>query len=115
MHLPALGGLRRAREDSPNTGWRNAGFRGFADYLLTEGFEVGLSGLRALTAAGRVALVCAEAVPWRCPRSLVVDALTARGADGEHITGLSRSVRHHLTPHARVTNSRVSDPRAGPA
>jgi len=79
VHVPALGGLRHARRDSPNTGWRNASFRGYADYMLTPEFEAGLEELRRLTARGRVALMCAEAVPWRCHRSLVADALTARG------------------------------------
>src|SRR5262249_11384807 len=80
VHLPALGGLRRALKDSPNAGWRNASFRGYADYMQTADFERGLSELEALTAEGTVALMCAEAVPWRCHRSLVADALTIRGA-----------------------------------
>ena len=71
VHLPALGGLRHARKDSPNPGWHNASFRGFADYMLTDDFEAGLAELRRLTAGGTVALMCAEAVPWRCHRSLV--------------------------------------------
>jgi 3-methyladenine DNA glycosylase/8-oxoguanine DNA glycosylase len=110
VHLAGLGGLRRARKDSPNTGWRNTSFRGFADYMLTEDFEIGLEELRALTAQGRVALMCAEAVPWRCHRSLVADALTARGAHVEHIIGSLRSSPHHLTPFAKVEGARVSYP-----
>ncbi|MGH8284249.1 MAG: DUF488 family protein, partial [Steroidobacteraceae bacterium] len=109
-HLSDLGGLRRARKDSRNTGWRNASFRGFADYMLTAGFETGLAGLRALTAKGRVALMCAEAVPWRCHRSLVADALTARGAQVEHIIGSSRPTPHHLTTFAKVAGARVTYP-----
>jgi 3-methyladenine DNA glycosylase/8-oxoguanine DNA glycosylase len=110
VHLASLGGLRRARKDSPNKGWRNASFRGFADYMLTEDFESGLEELRALTAQGRVALMCAEAVPWRCHRSLVADALTSRGARVEHIISSSRTTPHHLTPFAKVEGARVSYP-----
>jgi 3-methyladenine DNA glycosylase/8-oxoguanine DNA glycosylase len=110
VHLPELGGLRRGREDSPNTAWRNASFRGFADYMLTKGFEVGLAKLRVLTAEGRVALMCAEAVPWRCHRSLVADALTARGARVEHITSATRSTPHRITPFALIEDTRVTYP-----
>ncbi|MGH7343229.1 MAG: DUF488 family protein, partial [Candidatus Rokuibacteriota bacterium] len=110
VHLAGLGGLRRARKDSLNTGWRNASFRGFADYMLTEDFESGLEELRALTARGRVALMCAEAVPWRCHRSLFADALTARGARVEHVIGSLRSTPHRLTPFATVEGARVTYP-----
>jgi 3-methyladenine DNA glycosylase/8-oxoguanine DNA glycosylase len=113
VHLAGLGGLRRARKDSLNSGWRNASFRGFADYMLTEDFERGLEELRALTAQGKVALMCAEAVPWRCHRSLVADAVTARGAQVEHIIGPSRSTPHHLTPFAKVKGARVTYPGEG--
>jgi 3-methyladenine DNA glycosylase/8-oxoguanine DNA glycosylase len=109
-HLARLGGLRRARKDSPNTGWRNASFRGFADYMGTEEFESGLEELRTLTAQGRVALMCAEAVPWRCHRSLVADVLTVRGARVEHILGSSRLAPHHLTPFAKIEGARVGYP-----
>ncbi len=110
VHLPRLGGLRRARADSPNTGWRNASFRGFADYMLTAEFEAGLAELRALAAEGVVAIMCAEAVPWRCHRSLVADALQARGARVEHIVGLSRASQHRRTPFAVVRDLRVVYP-----
>jgi 3-methyladenine DNA glycosylase/8-oxoguanine DNA glycosylase len=110
VHLPRLGGLRHARKDSQNTAWRNTSFRGFADYMQTGEFEAGLEELRALAATGRVAVMCAEAVPWRCHRSLVADALTARGAHVEHITGASRSTPHHLTPFAEVRRARVTYP-----
>jgi 3-methyladenine DNA glycosylase/8-oxoguanine DNA glycosylase len=109
-HLAALGGLRRARKDSQNTGWRNASFRGYADYMLTEDFESGLAELRTLTAEGIVALMCAEAVPWRCHRSLVADALTARGAHVEHIIGSSHPSPHHLTAFAKVSGGHVTYP-----
>lgn len=110
VHLPALGGLRHARKDSPNPGWRNASFRGYADYMLTDDFEGGLSELRSLTAGGTVALMCAEAVPWRCHRSLVADALTVRGAEVRHITGVGRAAPHHLTEFAQVDRARVTYP-----
>lgn len=115
VHVPNLGGLRRPRKDSPNTAWRNAGFRGFADYMLTEDFEAGLAELRELASKGSVALMCAEAVPWRCHRSLVSDALVARGAKVEHITGSSRASPHRLTPFAKVEGTRVTYPGEGVA
>lgn len=110
VHLPRLGGLRRAREGSRNTAWRNAGFRGYADYMLTDEFEAGLADLAALAASGTVAVMCAEAVPWRCHRSLIADAITARGGRVEHITGASRSGVHRLTSFARVDDERVTYP-----
>ena len=113
VHVPELGGLRRAGKTSPNTAWRNASFRGFADYMLTDGFEAGLAKLRELTTAGSVALMCAEAVPWRCHRSLVADALTARGAHIEHITGPKRSAPHRMTSFAAIDGTRVTYPGDG--
>ena len=110
VHLPQLGGLRRARPDSPNTGWRNASFRGFADYMLTDDFEAGLTKLRALADDGTVALMCAEAVPWRCHRSMIADALTVRGAQVEHITSATRSTPHRLTPFAKADGTRITYP-----
>lgn len=106
----SLGGLRRRRKDSPNTAWRNASFQGFADYMLTEDFAAGLEELRKLAAQGRVALMCAEAVPWRCHRSLIADALTARGAKVEHITGKSHTNPHRMTPFARIEGTSVTYP-----
>lgn len=110
VHLPSLGGLRKPRQDSPNAGWRNASFRGYADYMLTDDFERGLGELQALTEEGTVALMCAEAVPWRCHRSLVADALTVRGAHAKHIIGPGASHPHHLTPFAHVEGTRISYP-----
>ncbi|HEY0839902.1 MAG TPA: DUF488 domain-containing protein, partial [Vulgatibacter sp.] len=77
VHLAKLGGLRHARAHSVNDAWRNASFRGFADYMQTDGFEEGLEELRALAVEGTTAIMCAEAVPWRCHRSLIADAVTA--------------------------------------
>ncbi|HYG68041.1 MAG TPA: DUF488 domain-containing protein, partial [Anaeromyxobacteraceae bacterium] len=110
VHLPRLGGLRRARRDSPNAGWRNASFRGYADHMGTPEFEEGLRELRELAKQGPVAIVCAEAVPWRCHRSLVADALFARGVVVEHVTGPGRTRPHRLTPFARLRGRQVVYP-----
>jgi uncharacterized protein (DUF488 family) len=117
VHLKALGGLRKSRPDSPNQAWRNASFRGYADYMTTDDFESALASLRELTAEGCVAIMCAEAVQWRCHRSLVADALVARGAHVEHISAPGRSTPHRMTPFAKVRNGRVTypvDPGAAP-
>ena len=78
VHIQALGGLRHPRKDSPNTGWRNSGFRGYADYMQTDAFREALEALLRLSRQKRTAIMCAEAVPWRCHRSLVADALSVR-------------------------------------
>src|SRR6266481_37845 len=85
-HMKGLGGLRHPRKDSPNTGWRNAGFRGFADYMQTTEFEMFLKKLMELAKKKQAVIMCAEAVPWRCHRSLIADALTVHGIRVEHIT-----------------------------
>lgn len=110
VHLKALGGLRKPRTDSPNLAWRNANFRGYADYMLTEDFESALASLRELTTEGCVAIMCAEAVMWRCHRSLVADALVARGAHVEHISAPQRSTLHRMTPFAKVQGGCVTYP-----
>lgn len=109
-HLAKLGGLRHARKDSPNQGWRNASFRGYADYMQTADFEAGLDGLHALVAQGTAAIMCAEAVPWRCHRSMVADALTVRGAEVRHIVGAAAARAHRLTSFAHVEHERVTYP-----
>lgn len=109
-HLPRLGGLRHARKDSQNTGWRNESFRGYADYLLTAEFEIGLAELRVLAEHGRVALMCAEAVPWRCHRSLIADALQVRGIPSAEIVGPTRLQPHRLTPFAHVHGTVLTYP-----
>ncbi len=114
VHVARLGGLRRARKDSRNTGWHNASFRGYADYMGTGEFEEGLVELRALAREGPVAVMCAEAVPWRCHRSLLADALLARGVVVEHIVGRGRTRPHRLTPFAHVEGRRVTYPPPGP-
>ncbi|MBX6419974.1 MAG: DUF488 domain-containing protein [Nevskia sp.] len=112
LHCPALGGLRRPRKDSPNDGWRNESFRGFADYMQTAAFASALEELLALARAKPTAMMCAEALPWRCHRSLIADALTVRGVDVLHIGGSSRAAPHRLTPFAQVDGLRLSYPFA---
>src|SRR5690606_2666394 len=109
-HVDKLGGLRHARKDSPNTGWRNDSFRGYADYLQTPDFEEGLETLRELAGAGTVAVMCAEAVPWRCHRSLIADVLAVRGATVRHIVGHKAPGEHRLTSFARVVGGTVTYP-----
>jgi uncharacterized protein (DUF488 family) len=101
-HLPELGGLRRARADSPNTAWRNASFRGYADYMQTTDFAAGLRRLLDFAETEQVAIMCAEAVPWRCHRSLIADALLIRRFRVEHIMSATHRQCHKLTPWARV-------------
>jgi uncharacterized protein (DUF488 family) len=109
-HLPGLGGLRRAAPDSPNTGWRNASFRGYADYMRTAPFRQSLAECIALARAERVALMCAEAVPWRCHRSLIADALTVRGIATYEIASRERARLHVLTRWAVVDGTDVTYP-----
>ena len=109
-HLPGLGGLRHSRADSPNTAWRNASFRGFADYMQTPEFAAGLETVMGLARREQVALMCAEAVPWRCHRSLIADALTVRGVRVEHILSAARRQAHALTPWASVEGDRLTYP-----
>lgn len=110
IHMPRLGGLRHARKDSRNTGWRNSSFRGFADYMQTEEFKVSLQELIEFSNARRIAIMCAEAVPWRCHRSLIADALALRGIEVEHIIGPIRLQEHRLTPFARVEGGNITYP-----
>ena len=109
-HMPGLGGLRRPRPDSTNPGWRHAGFRGFADYMATPAFARSLARALALAARERVVLMCAEAVPWRCHRSLIADALIVRGVDVREIASGVRTRPHELTPWARVQGTAISYP-----
>jgi uncharacterized protein (DUF488 family) len=109
-HVAGLGGLRHARADSPNTGWRNASFRGYADYMQTPEFAQEVDDLARLAAGTRCALMCAEAVPWRCHRSMVADALVVRGIPVEHIMGPNKRKAHVLTPFAKVDGTRLSYP-----
>ena len=110
VRMPGLGGFRRARADSPNAGWRNASFRGYADYMQTPAFEESLATLMGLANGSIVAMMCAEAVPWRCHRSLIADALTVRGIRVEEITGETKTSLHELTPFARVDGTTIRYP-----
>jgi len=110
VQLPGLGGLRRAREDSINTGWENASFRGYADYMQTAEFAQAIDDLIALATTQRIAIMCAEAVPWRCHRSLVGDALLVRGVAVEDILSQTNSKPHKLTPWANVEGIRITYP-----
>ena len=101
LHMPGLGGLRRAHRDSINLGWRNASFRGFADYMRTPEFENHLNELVKLAQDKRIALMCAEALPWRCHRSLISDALEVREIKVAHILSATHLQPHRITPFAR--------------
>ena len=119
-YMPGLGGFRRPRKrpaggDSTNVeplnaGWRNASFRGYADYMQTAEFAENLQQLIALAEAEHIAVMCAEAVPWRCHRSLIADALTVRGIEVREITGPHTERVHALTPFARVDGTRITYP-----
>jgi len=109
-HMKGLGGLRHARKDSPNMAWRNASFRGFADYMQTPEFAENLERLMELAGRRPTAVMCAEAVPWRCHRSLIADALLVRGFQAEELSSRTRTRPHALTPWARVRRGRITYP-----
>ena len=108
VHVSELGGLRKPRPDSPNRAWRNLSFRGYADHMASPEFEAGLAKLRVLGKGGSLALMCAEAVPWRCHRSLVADALLARGGDVREIASTRRATPHRITKFARVDGCAIT-------
>jgi uncharacterized protein (DUF488 family) len=108
VHLKKLGGLRHAKADSANLGWHNASFRGFADYMQTEDFLAGLARLDKLPAGKPTAIMCAEAVPWRCHQSLIADALAVRDFPVEDIMSVARAQEHEITPFARVRGLRIT-------
>ncbi len=110
LHLKELGGLRPARRDSVNLGWRNLSFRGYADYMQTPEFAAALARAIELAEARPTALMCAEAVPWRCHRSLVADALSLRGVRVLEIVSARAPTEHRLTPFARVRGTHISYP-----
>jgi len=112
VHRPELGGLRKARRDSPNQGWRNASFRGYADYMQTPEFEQALAALMQLAEQGSLAVMCAEAVPWRCHRSLVSDALTVHGFQVLDIFSTGEIKPHKLTGFAKVSGTSITYPGA---
>jgi uncharacterized protein (DUF488 family) len=111
-HLRELGGLRKPKPDSANTGWRNLSFRGYADHMQTPEFESGIAQVLDWLRSDRMALMCAEAVPWRCHRSLIADALTVRGVLVEEIVSAARRQVHKLTPFAEIRGTEISYPDA---
>ena len=112
-HAPGLGGFRRTTRDSPNAGWRNLSFRGYADYMQTTDFAADLAKLIKQARRVRVAIMCAEAVPWRCHRSLIADALVVHGVATCEITSPIRLQLHRLTSFARVRGQEITYPSAG--
>jgi uncharacterized protein (DUF488 family) len=109
-HMLGLGGLRHPRKDSPNSGWRNLSFRGYADYMQTDEFRRSLEALLAFEGVRRTAIMCAEAVPWRCHRSLIADALTIRGIPVAHIMNATKSNPHSLTTFVRIEGTQLTYP-----
>ncbi len=109
-YMAGLGGFRHPRPDSINTGWHNASFRGFADYMQTLEFRNNLDRLINFARLERTAIMCAEAVPWRCHRSLIADALLARGIEVQEITSAIRTRLHTLTPWAKISGTQVTYP-----
>lgn len=109
-YMKGLGGRRRTLKESANTGWRNASFRGYADYMQTPEFQTNLEKLIRLGGERRVAIMCAEAVPWRCHRSLIGDALLARGLKVEDLFSAGKSKPHSLTLFAQVIGETVRYP-----
>ena len=110
VHQPELGGLRKPRKDSVNTGWKNSSFRGYADYMQTQQFWDALGALMTSAMEARTAIMCAEAVPWRCHRSLIADALTSRGWAVRHIMSNTKAGAHRLTPFAVLERDPITYP-----
>jgi uncharacterized protein (DUF488 family) len=108
VHLPELGGRRPALPDSPNTNWRNEAFRGYADYMMTDTFRLGIERLREVASAKRTAIMCAEALWWQCHRSLIADYLKAAGHTVRHILSPTKVELHPFTAAARMTNGTLS-------
>lgn len=109
-HMPGLGGLRKPRKDSVNQGWRNDSFRGYADYMQTDEFRRALEELMADSRTLRTVIMCAEAVPWRCHRSLIADALAIHGCTVQHILSATEATPHQLTPFAKIEQGRLTYP-----
>ncbi len=110
MHMKALGGLRHAHAGSPNTGWHNASFRGFADYMQTPEFAAAATRLIELAGRKRIGIMCAEAVPWRCHRSLIGDALVVRGVEVIDLYSPTNAKQHVINPMARVFGTSITYP-----
>ena len=108
LHFPELGGRRRARADSRNLVWRNESFRGYADYMETPDFQKGIARLLDLAGTHRTAIMCSEAVWWRCHRSLISDYLKVKGVEVTHIAAVGKSEPHPFTSAARIVNGELS-------
>jgi uncharacterized protein (DUF488 family) len=113
-YMKALGGLRHASRNSINRGWRNASFRGYADYMQTQNFEKALERLVELAEQKSTAIMCAEAVPWRCHRSLIADALIVRGFEVQDIMSATNAKPHVLNPMAKVEGRQITYPAEVP-
>jgi uncharacterized protein (DUF488 family) len=111
--MPNLGGRRKSRTDSPNVGWRNVSFRGYADYMQTLAFQHALKELMQTATPRATTIMCAEALPWRCHRSLIADALTTHGWEVRHIMSAARTTQHELTTFAVVEGDMILYPRSG--
>jgi uncharacterized protein (DUF488 family) len=110
-HLPELGGLRKPKKDSINDGWRNTSFRGYADYMQTEEFQGAIEALMAYSTDKNTAVMCAEAVPWRCHRSLIADALVIRSCDVRHIMTETKADLHTLASFAKFEQGILTYPK----
>ena len=109
-HMPGLGGFRHPKRDSVNAGWRNSSFRGYADYMQTPEFGKNLETLIELAREERTVIMCAEAVPWRCHRSLIADALTVRGIEARELASGEKTKLHELTSFAHVEGTEITYP-----
>ncbi|MEA3144138.1 MAG: hypothetical protein QOG31_1462 [Thermoplasmata archaeon] len=114
VHLPALGGRRKPVPGSTNTAWRNDQFKGYADHMATPEFQAGLQRLLGLAAEAPTAVMCSEAVPWRCHRSLLADALVAQGVEVVQAIDAEHSAPHKVTPFARIRDGKVTYPGETP-
>ncbi len=110
LHLPELGGFRRPRKDSPNLAWKNKMLRGYADYMQTREFSENLLKLIVLAKENRLVIMCAEAMPWRCHRSLISDALVVRGIVVKHILTATSFTKHEISPSAQVEGNEITYP-----
>ncbi len=110
VHMPEIGGLRHPKRDSVNLAWRNSSFRGYADYMQTKEFTENLLGIVALARENCLALMCAEALPWRCHRSLISDALVVRHVKVLHIISKTSTITHELSEMAHVEGTRITYP-----
>ena len=109
-HMPEIGGLRHSKHESVNLAWKNSGFRGYADYMQTQEFTDSLLKILALSRENRLALMCAEALPWRCHRSFISDALVVRHVKVEHIIGKDSIFNHELNEMANVEGTKITYP-----